>query len=310
MRNPFRMMTALLASLFLAFGMVHADQHQQNQQDGDQQRQQTQQRDFGFDGQSAQSMDRALDELRQIHERLGQIINALEGQTQLGDRIGRLEQEARADALREARRGLQTLQQDIEAGEQPDETAREVGNVRRDLSRAFSDVRGEDRQRFTELEDQFTTLEEQVRAGEENVTQTYQTVLDRLDEELERGRQQFERQTRQRTVTDARSRLQNLRGDIEAGRNAERVADDIAEIRQNLDRSFRGVDPDEREQFDQFAEDLNTLEEQVRAGDEQAADTFDELMQRFDRDFGPYTQPGDMNGGQDQRDQQDGAAGE
>ena len=243
-----------------------------------------------------QQLTDMLMELRQIQARLGQLINDLERQMGfpttrgLEERITGLERSARTGALQEARRGLRGLQTDIEAGERPEVTAREVARIRSFLFPYYEGITGEERQRATELEEQFRTLEEQVRTGAAEAQTTFEETLDRLEQDIERGQQQFEQEGRQRTIQMARTRLQGLRGDVEAGRDAERVTREIGQIRGDLERAFRGAEGEERQRFNELATQLQTLEEQVRAGDEQARQTFEDVTQRLQREFERFQQ--------------------
>jgi uncharacterized protein YdeI (BOF family) len=287
-----RRLTVFILAVLVTLGLAQAQQQQETQPQQQQQQQQQQQWQQPWQQQGDMTIDQALSELRAMHARLGQIISALEGQdarTQFGDRIGRIEQQAWTRGLRDAQFGLRGLQQAVEAGDQPEETAREIGTIRRDFRGAFAGATGEARDRFTALEQELATLEQQVREGAEGVGETFQGLLDRFGEELDRDRQQFDQQDRQRTLTDLRTRFGGLRADIEAGQEGERVAGEIGQIRQQFGRAFMGAADDERERADAFGEELGRLEEQVRAGDEQARQTYEDLTRRFEEDF---RQPG------------------
>ena len=300
MKRTLKTLGLLIVTILLTFGLAQQQQQtgQQNQQ-GQQGQQQGTQGQQGQQGQQFgqnQQLTDTLMELRQIQNRLGQLINDLERQMGfpttggLEQRIGGLERTARASALRQARRDLRGLRTDIEAGERREETAREIGQIRADLRRGFAGATGEEQQRANELEQQLGRLEEQVRTGAAEAGRTFQDVLGRFDEELDRNQQQFERQDRQRGIQTARTRLENLRGDLEAGRDRERVAGEIGQIRGELERTFQGAQGEERQRFDELTRELGTLEEQVRTGNEQARQTFEGVMERFERDFNNMNQ--------------------
>jgi hypothetical protein len=121
-----------------------------------------------------------LVELRQIHSRLGQIINDVEFQVtarELDAAVTNLERGARASALRAARSDLRNLRTEIEAGVNPEETAREIRWISYILNRAFAGATGEERQRITQLEEQVSTLKEQVRTGAANAQTTFEATL-------------------------------------------------------------------------------------------------------------------------------------
>ena len=232
------------------------------------------------DGQPAQPA-----QLEAIHTRVGAIINEFERHMtefeRFEERIIGLERGARASTLREVQRGLRGLRADIEAGERPEETAREIGRFRADVRGAFAGTTGEEQQRATELEEQFRTLEEQVRTGAAEAQTTFEATLDRLEQDIERGQQQFEREGRRRAIQTAGQRLEGLRADIEGGRYHEGVIGEIGQIRGDVERAFRGAEGEERQLVEGVFQELRTLEEQVGAGSEEARGTLNRVTQQF-----------------------------
>lgn len=259
-------------------------QTQESQQTGQQAQETQQQQQMQQSGQTTQGQQFGQDqvlvdtlmELRELHRQLGQIINEIEGQLGfsptggLEARITGLERGARAGALQQARRDLRDLRADIEAGDRAEETAREIGQIRSDLRRAFAGATGEEQQRVTELEEQFRTLEERVRAGDEEAQTTFEETLNRIEEDIERGQQQFEQEGRQRDIQMALERLEGLRADIEGGRYHAGVTDDIGQIRSDLQRSFQNAQEESLQRLD---EEFGRLDEQVRAGSPDASST-------------------------------------
>ena len=257
MKRTLRTLGLLIITVLLTVGL--AQQTQQTQETG-QQTQQTQQQQQQF-GQDQQLTDMLM-ELRQIQNELGQLINELEGQLgfpttrDLEERIGGLERGARVGALQQARRDLRDVRADIEAGEQPEVTAREVARIRSFLFPYYQGVTGEERQRATELEEQFRMLEEQVRTGAAEAQTTLEETTGRLEQEIERGQQEIEQQ----------QQTQRARQGAEAGRTVLQVGDRTMterEFDRRFDLAIRGmaaqqgipINEQTRALFDQFRPD-------------------------------------------------------
>ncbi len=270
--------------LIVALGSAHADGHTQAQP-GTQP-----QWDMHVDGQ----LGAALNELRQMERRLGQVIDMLETHTRIEDRLDRMEQQARVRTLGDTARGLRGLRADIDDPDRRDDAAREIGAFRRDIDFAFAGARGEERQRFDELRTELTEFEEQVRAGEEDVTERFDEIVGRFDEELDWHHQRFDEQMRRGEIGDVGAQLRGLRTDIETGRDHEGAATRIGQIRERLEQVGRDLQDVDRERFEGFAQDLQTLEQQVRMRAEQAGQMYRDVMDRFDqeiRDFREFHRP-------------------
>lgn len=182
----------LLITVLLTFGLAQETQQQQEQQ-----MQQMQQSGQTTQEQRLQDvrLSAVLMELRQIQAKLGQIINEVEFQVtarELGTAVTNLERGARASTLRAARSDLRNLRTDIEAGVNPEETAREIRWISYILNRAFAGVTGEERQLIMEFQEQLHTLEEQVRTGAADTQTTFEGALTQLDEVIERGQHEFD----------------------------------------------------------------------------------------------------------------------
>lgn len=293
-----KMLIALLAIALTATAVAQDDQTQTQTQT-----QQTQPTRAQSQDMHAQDVQDALMELRQLHDQLGQVIRQLEsglsGFEMLEERITRVEQQTRLSTLRETQRQLEDLRADIEAGEVPEDAAITLGTVRADLRSAYQGASEQDREAWTTLDEDFAVLEEQIRAGSTDATTTIQNVSDRLSQEIDRTRRAQEeraQQAQQSTFRQARQRLENLRQDIESGERAEQTANELMRIRMDLQRT--DVDVENQERFDEFTSNLQQLEQQVRAGETNAVDTYESVLEDFDR-FGATNERPDT---QDQTD--------
>lgn len=237
-------------------------------------------------------MQNQLNELRQLHQRLGQIIQQLEGDMmgmqQFDQRFGAIDQRFREAGLREAQRELTGLRQAIEAGDDPEGTAMRIGQIRSDLRRTYAGATGEAQQFGQDIDREFQTLEQQVRAGEADAMTTFEGIGTRFGEELERGRQQFQQQDRQQAIQRARTDLAGLRTAITTGEDAERTGQELARIRGDLETGFFGAGAEERAQWEEFRGQFETFQERIGAGEAITEEEFDEFQRGFDR----FQQPG------------------
>jgi hypothetical protein len=277
--------------IVVALGAAAAQAQTPGQEPTQQQQQQQQQQQpfgtqgFGTQGMADASLQMALNELRQMQSRIGQIISMLEGYTQTDDRLGRIEQDARSAALRAAARDFRGLQAGLQDAERRDQTAAQIAGIRRDLTRGFAGATGEARQQWTEFQQELAEFEEQVRAGTEDVTPRFDAIMQRFDEQLDADWQTFDHQARQRQLMTVGAELRGLRTDIDARRDWESVAERISGIRADFERMYQGVADAERERFEAFGQELQTFEQQVRTGADQAPQAYQELVQRFEREF-------------------------
>ena len=278
MKRTLRTLGLLIITVLLTLGL--AQQTQQTEQTQQMQQPQTTQdqrlRDMRMSG--------VLMELRQMHDHLGRVIAELEQQVtvqELEAAVIGLERGARASALRAARSNLRNLRNDIEAGVNPEEMVREIRWISYILNRAFVDVTGEERERIAELAAQLQILQEQVLTGAAEAQTTFEETLTLLDDIIARGQQEFEREGRRRAIQTAGQRLESLRGDIEGGRDRERVAGEIGQVRTELERAFQDTREDVQQLVEGLFQELRTLEEQVGAGSEEARGTLNRAAQQF-----------------------------
>jgi hypothetical protein len=86
-----------------------------------------------------------------------------------------------------------------------------------------------------------------------------------------------------RALDKARERLQERRPEVADQRNLEQVRRDVAEIRETLERSFRGTGSEAKDKWHGLDGDLQHLEAQLREGGAKARTTLDEVLEKMKR---------------------------
>lgn len=79
----------------------------------------------------------------------------------------------------------------------------------------------------------------------------------------------------------ARARLEQQRPEVDAERNLEQVRHEVADVRQSLERSFRGAGDQAKEKWHGLDGDLGRLEAQLREGGAKAKATLAELLDKM-----------------------------
>ena len=251
-----------------------------------------------------------LDNLRQLHSELGEIINQLEldlaQRQRLEDRVSELERRFSESALQQARQDLFNLRPTIEAGEDPEGVAEEIGQIAGGLERAYmsADDFDIDRQRVgKELTTKFDALTKQVLEGGDAAT-SYEDVVAELELALAQSQEGSARQNLQRTLTGAREQLGALRADLEADGDRERAAQQIGDIRSGLERAYISAgdfDVDKQAVGKELTTNFDALIRQVTEGDEGALTAYDELLGRLDQQL----EQEQMMEGQESQDEQE-----
>lgn len=82
-------------------------------------------------------------------------------------------------------------------------------------------------------------------------------------------------------LSEVRARLQRHRPEVEGQRNLQRVRDDVAEIRANLERTYRDAGAGAREKWRDLDADLERLEGQLKDGSSKAVDSLDSALAKL-----------------------------
>jgi len=88
---------------------------------------------------------------------------------------------------------------------------------------------------------------------------------------------------RESDLAAARARLLQRRTEVAAERNLRQVQEDVAEMRADLERSFRHAGEEAREGWREVDADLERLEAQLREGSARAVETLDSAVERMKR---------------------------
>jgi len=87
----------------------------------------------------------------------------------------------------------------------------------------------------------------------------------------------------QGAVERAREKLQEHRPEVESQHNLEQVNRDVAQIRESLERAFRGSGGEAKEKWRGLDGDLDRLQAQLREGGAKAKATLDEVLEKMKR---------------------------
>lgn len=79
----------------------------------------------------------------------------------------------------------------------------------------------------------------------------------------------------------ARDRLLSHRPEVAGERNLQQVREDVAEIRADLERTYRNADAGVREQWRELDAELERLQAQLKDGSSKAVDTLDSLLAKL-----------------------------
>lgn len=82
-------------------------------------------------------------------------------------------------------------------------------------------------------------------------------------------------------LSEVRARLQRHRPEVEGQRNLQQVSEDIAEIRANLERTYRDAGAGAREQWRELDAELERLQAQLEDGSSKAVDTLDSALAKL-----------------------------
>ena len=83
------------------------------------------------------------------------------------------------------------------------------------------------------------------------------------------------------SLEQARKRLLAWRPEVEDDGDVEAVRRDVAEIRANLERAYRGAGAEAREKWRTLDAELKRLEDQLREGSSRAKETLDSLLDKM-----------------------------
>jgi ElaB/YqjD/DUF883 family membrane-anchored ribosome-binding protein len=87
----------------------------------------------------------------------------------------------------------------------------------------------------------------------------------------------------QGALEKAREKLQEHRPEVESQHNLEQVNRDVAEIRERLEKAFRGSGGEAKERWRSLDGDLDRLQAQLREGGAKAKATLDEVLEKMKR---------------------------
>ena len=79
----------------------------------------------------------------------------------------------------------------------------------------------------------------------------------------------------------ARDRLLSHRPEVAGERNLQQVREDVAEIRADLERTYRNADAEAREQWREVDSDLERLQAQLKDGSSKAVDSLDAALAKL-----------------------------
>lgn len=82
-------------------------------------------------------------------------------------------------------------------------------------------------------------------------------------------------------LTEVRDRLQRHRPEVAGERNLWQVREDVAEIRADLERTYRNADAGAREQWRELDAELGRLQSQLKEGSSKAVDTLDSALAKL-----------------------------
>lgn len=95
----------------------------------------------------------------------------------------------------------------------------------------------------------------------------------------EEGSGALERQTE---LAQARARLLGHRAEVEADRNLQGVREDVAEIREDLERTYRNAGEGARARWRDLDAELERLEARLREGSARAVESLDAAVEKIE----------------------------
>jgi hypothetical protein len=82
-------------------------------------------------------------------------------------------------------------------------------------------------------------------------------------------------------LSEVQARLQRRRAEVQGQRNLRQVSEDVAEIRANLERTYRDTGAGAREQWRELDAELERLQAQLKDGSSKAVDTLDSALAKL-----------------------------
>jgi hypothetical protein len=82
-------------------------------------------------------------------------------------------------------------------------------------------------------------------------------------------------------LSEVQARLQRRRAEVQGQRNLQQVSEDVAEIRANLERTYRDTGAGAREQWRELDAELERLQAQLKDGSSKAVDTLDSALAKL-----------------------------
>ncbi|HYO13138.1 MAG TPA: hypothetical protein VE685_08095 [Thermoanaerobaculia bacterium] len=86
---------------------------------------------------------------------------------------------------------------------------------------------------------------------------------------------------RQAELAEARARLLGHRAEVEADRNLQKVREDVAEIREDLELSYRNAGEGAKARWRNVDAELERLEARLREGSARAVDSLDAAVEKI-----------------------------
>ncbi len=90
----------------------------------------------------------------------------------------------------------------------------------------------------------------------------------------------------------AQERLQSRRGDVEKERNLQEVGKDVADIRENLQRTYRDASTESKERWKSLDSDLERLEAELKAKNSKALAELDATLEKMRREMAAKKEEG------------------
>jgi hypothetical protein len=82
-------------------------------------------------------------------------------------------------------------------------------------------------------------------------------------------------------LSEVQARLQRRRAEVQGQRNLRQVSEDVAEIRANLERTYRDTGAGARERWRELDAELERLQAQLKDGSSKAVDTLDSALAKL-----------------------------
>lgn len=105
--------------------------------------------------------------------------------------------------------------------------------------------------------------------------------LNRLDDRLGASRDSLERQL---ALTEARVRLLARRAEVNVDRNLDKMSEEVAEVRENLERSYESSSDQVRARWRNTDGELKKVQEDLKRGNQKALAELDRLLAKLRQD--------------------------